>query len=266
MRPCAETLKALGVPFCVRVLSAHRTRGEARSFALNARADGFGAIIAAAGKAAHLAGAMAANTTLPVIGVPVKSSTLDGLDALLSTVQMRQECRWPPWPSTGPRTPRCWPRRSSPWKIPTLRAASWPTARPPKQDPRKRRADQRRIRTGITGGHHGKDHLLYEGKAKKVYETNDPRPVDRRLQGRRHRLQRPEEGTIAGQGRDQQPRDQSPDEAPGEKRRSYALRGGAFPARDGGQARFHRAAGGHRAQHRRRVLWPSVWALPKARR
>ena len=88
MRPCAEPLKALGVPFCVRVLSAHRTPEEARSFALNARADGFGAIIAAAGKAAHLAGAMAANTTLPVIGVPIKSSTLDGLDALLSTVQM----------------------------------------------------------------------------------------------------------------------------------------------------------------------------------
>ena len=88
MRPCAETLKALGVPFCVRVLSAHRTPEEARAFAMNARADGFGAIIAAAGKAAHLAGAMAANTTLPVIGVPIKSSTLDGLDALLSTVQM----------------------------------------------------------------------------------------------------------------------------------------------------------------------------------
>ena len=88
MRPCAETLKALGVPFCVRVLSAHRTPEEARAFAINARADGFGAIIAAAGKAAHLAGAIAANTTLPVIGIPVKSSTLDGLDALLSTVQM----------------------------------------------------------------------------------------------------------------------------------------------------------------------------------
>lgn len=88
MRPCAETLKALGVPFCVRVLSAHRTPEEARAFAINARENGFGAIIAAAGKAAHLAGAMAANTTLPVIGVPVKSSTLDGLDALLSTVQM----------------------------------------------------------------------------------------------------------------------------------------------------------------------------------
>ena len=88
MRACADTLRALEIPFCVRVLSAHRTPEEARSFALNARADGFGVIIAAAGKAAHLAGAMAANTTLPVIGVPIKSSTLDGLDALLSTVQM----------------------------------------------------------------------------------------------------------------------------------------------------------------------------------
>ena len=78
MRPCAETLKALGVPFCVRVLSAHRTPEEARAFAMNARENGFGVIIAAAGKAAHLAGAMAANTTLPVIGVPVQSSTLDG--------------------------------------------------------------------------------------------------------------------------------------------------------------------------------------------
>ena len=88
MRACADTLRALEIPFCVRVLSAHRTPEEARDFALNARADGFGVIIAAAGKAAHLAGAMAANTTLPVIGVPIKSSTLDGLDALLSTVQM----------------------------------------------------------------------------------------------------------------------------------------------------------------------------------
>ena len=88
MRACADTLRALEIPFCVRVLSAHRTPEAARDFALNGRADGFGVIIAAAGKAAHLAGAMASNTTLPVIGVPIKSSTLDGLDALLSTVQM----------------------------------------------------------------------------------------------------------------------------------------------------------------------------------
>ncbi len=83
-----NTLKEYGVPFEVHVYSAHRTPEEARAFALDARKNGFGAIIAAAGKAAHLAGAFAANTTLPVIGIPVKSSTLDGLDALLSTVQM----------------------------------------------------------------------------------------------------------------------------------------------------------------------------------
>ncbi len=83
-----KTLAQFGVPAEVRVLSAHRTPLEAAQFAREAREKGFGAIIAAAGKAAHLAGAMAAGTTLPVIGIPVKSSTLDGLDALLSTVQM----------------------------------------------------------------------------------------------------------------------------------------------------------------------------------
>lgn len=84
----ADTLKELGVPFEVHVYSAHRTPKEAAEFSANARENGFGAIIAFAGKAAHLAGALAANTTLPVIGVPVKSSTLDCIDALLSTVQM----------------------------------------------------------------------------------------------------------------------------------------------------------------------------------
>ena len=83
-----DTLKQYGVPFEVHVYSAHRTPVEARDFAVNARANGFGAIIAAAGMAAHLAGAIAANTTLPVIGIPCKSSNLDGIDALLSTVQM----------------------------------------------------------------------------------------------------------------------------------------------------------------------------------
>lgn len=83
-----ETLKKYEVPYEVHVYSAHRTPVEAREFALNARKNGFGVIIAAAGKAAHLAGAIAANTTIPVIGIPIKSSTLDGLDALLSTVQM----------------------------------------------------------------------------------------------------------------------------------------------------------------------------------
>ena len=83
-----DTLKALGVPFEVHVYSAHRTPEEARDFARGAAEKGFGVLIAAAGKAAHLAGALAANTVLPVIGIPIKSSTLDGLDALLSTVQM----------------------------------------------------------------------------------------------------------------------------------------------------------------------------------
>ena len=82
------TLDEFGVPYEVHVFSAHRTPAEAKDFSANARKNGFGAIIAAAGKAAHLAGAIAANTTLPVIGIPVKASTLDGLDALLSTVQM----------------------------------------------------------------------------------------------------------------------------------------------------------------------------------
>lgn len=83
-----DTLKEYGVPHEVHVYSAHRTPEQAREFAASAKDNGFGAIIAAAGKAAHLAGAIAANTVLPVIGIPVKSSTLDGLDALLSTVQM----------------------------------------------------------------------------------------------------------------------------------------------------------------------------------
>lgn len=83
-----SVLDEFGVGYEVRVLSAHRTPMEAKMFAENARDNGIGVIIAAAGKAAHLAGAMAANTTLPIIGIPVKSSTLDGLDALLSTVQM----------------------------------------------------------------------------------------------------------------------------------------------------------------------------------
>jgi len=88
IRKATDILKALDIPFEVHVYSAHRTPVEARDFAINARANGFGVLIAAAGMAAHLAGAIAANTTLPVIGIPCKSATLDGIDALLSTVQM----------------------------------------------------------------------------------------------------------------------------------------------------------------------------------
>ena len=83
-----STLQQYGVPFEVHVMSAHRTPDEAARFASNARGAGFGAIIACAGKAAHLAGAIAARTTLPVIGLPVAAKQLDGIDALLSTVQM----------------------------------------------------------------------------------------------------------------------------------------------------------------------------------
>ena len=88
IQKAVDTLKSLGIPYEVHIYSAHRTPAEARDFSVNARANGFGVIIAAAGMAAHLAGAIAANTTLPVIGIPCKSSVLDGVDALLSTVQM----------------------------------------------------------------------------------------------------------------------------------------------------------------------------------
>ena len=88
IQKATDTLKALDIPFEVHIYSAHRTPEQARDFAVNARANGFGVLIAAAGMAAHLAGAIAANTTLPVIGIPCKSSVLDGMDALLSTVMM----------------------------------------------------------------------------------------------------------------------------------------------------------------------------------
>ena len=83
-----DMLVSLGIPFEVHVYSAHRTPEEARDFAVNARKNGFGVLIAAAGMAAHLAGAVAANTTLPVIGIPCKGPVFDGMDALLATVQM----------------------------------------------------------------------------------------------------------------------------------------------------------------------------------
>lgn len=88
VKGAVDTLKGFGIEVEVRVMSAHRTPKQACEFASSARENGFGVIIAAAGKAAHLGGVLAAHTTLPVIGIPVKSSTLDGLDALLATVQM----------------------------------------------------------------------------------------------------------------------------------------------------------------------------------
>ena len=89
VQKAADTLRSFGVPYEMHVYSAHRTPVQARDFSVNARNNGFGVIIAAAGMAAHLAGALAANTTLPVIGIPMKSTTFsNGIDALLSTVQM----------------------------------------------------------------------------------------------------------------------------------------------------------------------------------
>ncbi len=88
LRKAMDTLDSLGIPYEAHIFSAHRTPEQARDFALRARQNGFGAMIAAAGMAAHLAGAIAANTTIPVIGIPCKSTCLDGIDALLSTVQM----------------------------------------------------------------------------------------------------------------------------------------------------------------------------------
>ena len=88
VKKAVDTLKDFSVPYEIHIFSAHRTPEEAKDFSVNARKNGFGAIIAAAGMAAHLAGAIAANTTLPVIGIPIKSGYLNGMDALLSTVQM----------------------------------------------------------------------------------------------------------------------------------------------------------------------------------
>jgi len=88
LRKAMDTLASLEIPFECHIYSAHRTPEEARDFAVNARANGYGCMIAAAGMAAHLAGAIAANTTLPVIGIPCKGGMMDGLDALLATVQM----------------------------------------------------------------------------------------------------------------------------------------------------------------------------------
>ena len=88
VQKAVDMLKSLEIPYEVHIYSAHRTPVEAHDFAVNARANGFGAIICAAGMAAHLAGAIAANTTLPVVGIPCKGPVLDGMDALLSTVQM----------------------------------------------------------------------------------------------------------------------------------------------------------------------------------
>ena len=110
VRKAIDTLASFDVPYEVHIYSAHRTPVQAQSFTASARDNGFGVLICAAGMAAHLAGAVAANTTLPVIGIPMSSSNLGGMEALLSTVQMPSGIPMPhcwPW--------RCWPSPTTPW-------------------------------------------------------------------------------------------------------------------------------------------------------
>ena len=138
LRKAMDMLDTLGVPYETHIYSAHRTPVEARDFALNARVNNFGCIIAAAGMAAHLAGAIAANTTLPVIGIPCKGGMMDGLDACSPLCRCPPVSPWPPWPSTAVSTPRCWLPRSSP--SPSLSwPPSWTPSAPPMLPPSSRR-------------------------------------------------------------------------------------------------------------------------------
>ena len=134
---CAQ-LKALDIPFEAHILSAHRTPAEAAEFAKNARANGFGVILCAAGMAAHLAGAFAANTTLPVIGIPMKGGAMDGLDALLATVQMPSGIPVATVALNGAKNAawllRSWPSAMRHWLRSWLLSASpWPGRSPPRK-------------------------------------------------------------------------------------------------------------------------------------
>lgn len=131
-------LREYGVPFEAHVMSAHRSPEAVQAFASAARERGFGAILAAAGKAAHLAGAVAANTTLPVIGIPVKSSTLDGLDALLATVQMPSGMPVATVATMGQQTQHCLRCKCLPWRMMCLQPSSLQSVRPCGSRSRKR--------------------------------------------------------------------------------------------------------------------------------
>lgn len=124
MKNAVKSLKDMGIPVEAHVLSAHRTPAEAGAFASSARQNGFGVIIAAAGKAAHLAGVLAGHTTLPVIGVPMKASVLDGMDALLATVQMPKGVPVATVAIDGADNAALWLRRS--WRFQSRRwRTSW---------------------------------------------------------------------------------------------------------------------------------------------
>lgn len=111
MRPCIARLKAFGIPVEVHIISAHRTPAAAERFASSAKENGFGVIIAAAGKAAHLAGVLAAYTTLPVIGVPIKTSMMGGWTPCCPWCRCPRASPWPAWRWTGRTTPPFWPPR-----------------------------------------------------------------------------------------------------------------------------------------------------------
>ena len=174
MRPCIQRLKSFGIPTEVHIISAHRTPAAAERFASQARENGFGAIIAAAGKAAHLAGVLAAYTTLPVIGVPIKTSMMGGLDSLLSMVQMPKgipvACVATGWCSSRPAWPPRWKQRiiKSKWRSFNMS--------------------------------YEKLEQLYEGKAKKVFATSDPNVVIVSYKDDATAFNGLKKGTITGKG------------------------------------------------------------------
>lgn len=125
-----DVLRELEVPFEAHVMSAHRTPRAAAEFSEKALENGFGVLIGAAGMAAHLAGALAANTVLPVIGLPIRGGAADGMDALLATVEMPGASPWPRWPSTAAKTPACWRPRSWRWRMRRCAPVCAPAATP----------------------------------------------------------------------------------------------------------------------------------------
>ena len=118
VKSACTQLESFGIPYEAHILSAHRTPAAAADFAKNARKNGFGVLICAAGMAAHLAGAFAGNSTLPVIGIPMKGGVMDGLDALLATVQMPSGIPVATVAVGGAKTPQCWRLRF--WRSPTM--------------------------------------------------------------------------------------------------------------------------------------------------
>ena len=155
VKAACQQLDAFGIPYEAHILSAHRSPAAAADFAKNARANGFGVLICAAGMAAHLAGAFAGNSTLPVIGIPMKGGAVDGLDALLSTVQMPSGIPVATVAINGAKMPPCSRRRSSPsvtkrWPKSSMRSVSRWRSRSPRRKPGFRRscpAERQRGRT-----------------------------------------------------------------------------------------------------------------------